>query len=189
MKETARVALVGPDGRRVVFPLVPERLSRTRREGGEQLGFAASLDDRLERGGVETARAASELGALAGEVVEVQWGSRRFTARLSELSISETEFAEDLRPIAATIELALDVVPEERAVAVVVAGERWRAVPDLREAGPNDRVYEARLEDDGSMSLRFGDGRHGARPPRGGQVDVRSRYRVGEGEAGEKARP
>jgi len=47
---------------------------------------------------------------------------------------------------------------------VVVAGEPWRQVESLRESGPNDRHFVATSGDDGSVTVRFGDGIHGARP-------------------------
>lgn len=174
------VALVASDGRRVVFPLAPETLVRRWTPEGleERLEFVAHLDDRLGEGPPATGHTISALAALGGDVTDLFWGSRRFRVDLAELTVTETAFREDLGPIAATIKLALDVIPaEEHAVSVTVAGERWRQVPDLDKAGPNDLSYEVSVDEDGSLAIRFGDGRHGARPP--GEVLVRARYRTG----------
>ena len=50
---------------------------------------------------------------------------------------------------------------------IYVAGEAWREVDDLSQAGPTDRVYEF---DPASGQIRFGDGTHGAVPPAGSQI-------------------
>lgn len=188
MKGHPLVALVGADGRRVAFPLAPETLMRRRAPDAleERLEFTALLDDRLGEGPDSTADTISALVALGDDVAELSWGARRFRVRLAELAVAETTFGEELAPIAATIALALDVLPaREHAVSVVVAGERWRQVSDLRQAGPDDRSYEVSVDEDGSLAVRFGDGRHGARPP-AGEVLVRARYRVrGAGPAGD----
>jgi hypothetical protein len=185
MKDQPPLVLIGADGRPVVFPLLPETLVRSRmgETHRERLEFVAHLDDRLGNGPATTARTISALAALRGDVMELRWGNRRFRVNLAELTVMETAFQEELDPIAATIQLALDVIPaDEPAVSVTVAGERWRQVPDLGSAGPNDQFYELTLEEDGSMHIRFGDGRRGARPP-SGEVLVRARYRVRNGKA------
>jgi hypothetical protein len=165
----------------VIFPLAPETMVRRRTADRleERLEFVAALDDRLGERASSTADTISALATLGGDVIELSWGSRRFRVYLAELTVTETAFGKNLAPIAATIKLAFDVVPvEEDAVSVTVAGERWRQVPDLGKAGPNDLSYEVSVEDEGSLAIRFGDGRHGARPP-AGEVLVRARYRIG----------
>jgi len=57
------------------------------------------------------------------------------------------------------------VVPGSQVV--YVAGTAWTAVPDLSSAGPADRVYQF---DPGTGAIRFGDGAHGAIPPKGAKV-------------------
>jgi hypothetical protein len=178
--------LIAANGRRVVFPMLPETLVRRRTADtfGERLEFVAHLDDRLGNGTAMTAGTISALAAFSGDVSELRWGERRFRVSLAELTVTETAFQEELDPVAATIQLAFDVIPAEgQAVSVTVAGERWRQVPDLDSAGPNDPFYELSVDDDGSLSIRFGDGKHGARPP-AGEVLVRARYKVGVGKAG-----
>lgn len=59
----------------------------------------------------------------------------------------------------------------------------WRLAPTLFDAAPRDRIYIARTEPDGRTVIRFGDGKEGARLPRG--VDnIRATYRKGAGIAG-----
>ena len=59
----------------------------------------------------------------------------------------------------------------------------WRSVAALREAGPLDRVYMLRQEEDGSTIVQFGDGVTGARLP-SGTNNVTARYRKGLGTTG-----
>jgi len=184
MRGRPSLTLVGPDGPRVGLPLVPEALVRTRTANGsgERLEFVAALDDRLGDDETTTAETISALTAL-NDVSELHWGDRRFRGRLAELTVTETAFQKELKPIAATIRIAFEVLPdEEEAVSVTVSGERWRQVGDLGSARPDDPVYATNLGDDGSLRIRFGDGRHGARPP-AGEILVRARYRVGGGPA------
>ncbi len=56
----------------------------------------------------------------------------------------------------------------------------WSAQPTLLESGPNARDFVVETEDDGTATLRFGDGTLGA-PPASGLV---ARYRVGNGSMG-----
>jgi hypothetical protein len=183
VKDRPSVALVAPDGARVVLPLPPESLARSRTALGERLGLVAHLDDRLDDDAPPTADTISALTA-AEDVSELHWGERRFRGRLAELTVTETAFREDLEPIAATIRIAFDVVPDEaQPVSVTVSGQQWRQVSDVGSAGPTDAVYAVRIGDDGSLHVRFGDGKRGARPP-AGEVLVRARYRVGGGQAG-----
>ena len=65
---------------------------------------------------------------------------------------------------------------------VRVAGEQWREVDSLEEAGPDDRVF---MVDRTSATIRFGDGVYGRRPPIGQDVFTAD-YRVGGGAAGNR---
>jgi hypothetical protein len=56
----------------------------------------------------------------------------------------------------------------------------WKAVDSLYGKGPKDMVYTARINNDAEMSVRFGDGVTGARPPKG-RANVVARYRQGLG--------
>ncbi len=66
---------------------------------------------------------------------------------------------------------------------VLVDGVRWRETASLHDAGPNDRVYALRTDDDGTTEVQFGDGRNGARLP-SGRGNVQAVYRVGSGLGG-----
>ena len=69
---------------------------------------------------------------------------------------------------------------------VRVDGVTWPQVARLSDLGPTDRGYIARSADDGTVSVQFGDGTHGRRLP-SGPMNVRARYRVGIGSAGNLA--
>ncbi|CCK31963.1 hypothetical protein BN159_7584 [Streptomyces davaonensis JCM 4913] len=58
----------------------------------------------------------------------------------------------------------------------------WRPRRDLLDSGSRDRHFVGELEDDGRLALRFGDGRHGARPTPGARLTAV--YRLGGGTAG-----
>ncbi|MEJ8810766.1 putative baseplate assembly protein [Variovorax ureilyticus] len=67
-----------------------------------------------------------------------------------------------------------------------VNGVRWSEVHDFYGSTPADRVYIARLNEDGSTSVGFGDGVNGARPATGTENIVAS-YRKGIGAVGNVA--
>ena len=46
-------------------------------------------------------------------------------------------------------------------------GELWHRVRTFDDTGPADRVYVVRMNEDGTTTLIFGDGKHGARLPTG----------------------
>jgi hypothetical protein len=114
MKDQPSLVLAARDGRRVVLPLLPETLtrSRTREASGERLEFVTHLDDRLGDGRTSTADTLAALSAL-GDVSELHWGKRRFRGTLAELTITETAFQNELEPIAATLQITFDVSPGE----------------------------------------------------------------------------
>ncbi|MGH3310062.1 MAG: putative baseplate assembly protein [Streptomyces sp.] len=58
----------------------------------------------------------------------------------------------------------------------------WVARRDLLASGARDRHFVGELDDDGRLTLRFGDGRYGARPEPGATLEVH--YRLGGGTAG-----
>ncbi|MGH8720341.1 MAG: putative baseplate assembly protein [Burkholderiales bacterium] len=67
---------------------------------------------------------------------------------------------------------------------VRVAGVLWDELPSLYGAAPDAPVYTARIADDASMTLTFGDGVQGARLATG-TLNVSARYRSGIGPDGE----
>lgn len=69
---------------------------------------------------------------------------------------------------------------------VRVDGVRWQELGDLYGQKPDARVYTTRLDDDGEMTVLFGDGRTGARLPTGSN-NLLATYRQGLGLAGRLA--
>ncbi len=59
----------------------------------------------------------------------------------------------------------------------------WNEVPNFLAARPRDRVFATRTADDGTVTVLFGDGITGARPP-SGRGNLVARYRSGTGLAG-----
>ena len=92
---------------------------------------------------------------------------QRFTLRKPELTHVSARTANG---VASTLEVRVD-------------GELWTEVPSLFLAGPQDRVYVVRIDDEARATVGFGDGVRGARLP-SGQENVRARYRSGIGPAG-----
>jgi predicted phage baseplate assembly protein len=66
---------------------------------------------------------------------------------------------------------------------VRVDGVQWQEVASLADAGPGDRVYALRHEEDGSARLVLGDGVTGARAASGTE-NITAQHRVGIGAAG-----
>ncbi|MFF4564926.1 putative baseplate assembly protein [Streptomyces sp. NPDC001435] len=82
----------------------------------------------------------------------------------------------------ATGALAQDPRRALPAVRLHDTGALWEPRRDLLGSAPRDRHFVGETEDDGRLALRFGDGRHGARPTPGARLSVR--YRLGGGSAG-----
>ena len=61
-------------------------------------------------------------------------------------------------------------------------GVVWQVVSDLLKAGPSDNRYMLLPGEDDSITIKFGDGVNGRRPPRG--AVVHASYRIGGGQAG-----
>ena len=68
-------------------------------------------------------------------------------------------------------------------LALLVDDQEWRPVRSLSRSGPQDPHFIVLIDRDGSVSIRFGDGVHGKRPPSGVE-NIRLVYRVGAGYAG-----
>ena len=69
--------------------------------------------------------------------------------------------------------------PDLAQLAVMVDGSLWRGAAGLESAAPGDTVYVAEQGSDGSLTLRFGDGQHGRRPPPGARVTITYRESAG----------
>ncbi|MFF8870389.1 putative baseplate assembly protein [Streptomyces massasporeus] len=82
----------------------------------------------------------------------------------------------------ATAALAQDPRRALPAVRLHGTDETWEPRRDLLDSGPRDRHFVGEPEDDGRLALRFGDGRHGARPTPGSRLELR--HRLGGGTAG-----
>ncbi|MFF9479733.1 putative baseplate assembly protein [Streptomyces sp. NPDC014733] len=144
------------------------------------------LDGKLRRLAVLVARARAGTvldGRTAWEIAHT-WGA---------------EYAAGLRPdepvlhgpAAAVVQDPREALPavrlrEERADGAEEDGGaacvEWLPRRDLLGSGPRDRHLVGELRDDGRLALRFGDGRHGARPVPGSRLVAH--YRLGGGTAG-----
>jgi hypothetical protein len=60
---------------------------------------------------------------------------------------------------------------------------QWHEVGNFLASGPSDRVFTTVMNENGTVTVQFGDGVNGARTP-SGQVNIRAVYRVGIGLAG-----
>jgi hypothetical protein len=60
---------------------------------------------------------------------------------------------------------------------------QWHEVGNFLASGPSDRVFTTVMNEDGTVTVQFGDGINGARTPTG-QTNIRAVYRVGIGLAG-----
>jgi hypothetical protein len=53
-------------------------------------------------------------------------------------------------------------------ITLEVNGELWHPVSRLHDSASDDKHYVVRINEDGMAVILFGDGKHGARPPTGG---------------------
>jgi hypothetical protein len=67
-------------------------------------------------------------------------------------------------------------------IVVKVDGQRWRRVLSLSGSKSDDRHYVVETKPDGSATVQFGDGVHGASAGKASRVEVE--YRTGGGAAG-----
>jgi hypothetical protein len=56
---------------------------------------------------------------------------------------------------------------QEKQVLLEIDGQVWKRVADFNQSGPGDWHYVVVSNQDGSASIRFGDGQHGKRLPAG----------------------
>ncbi|MDD2465764.1 MAG: baseplate J/gp47 family protein, partial [Desulfobulbus sp.] len=69
------------------------------------------------------------------------------------------------------------------AMEIVIGGETWTQVDNLKDSVASDAHYQVRLNEDGYAVVEFGDGRHGRRLS-SGTNNIRVRLRQGVGMAG-----
>jgi hypothetical protein len=140
--------------------------------GQTALTFANQLSRIYDRATVTLN--ANVVGATHGETVQEILGSadasqpnQNFTLKQSPLTYLSTPSRQGA---ASTLQ-------------VWVNDLRWHEQPSLLGAAWRDRVFTTRRQDNGAVTVRFGDGTHGARPPTG-QTNVRALYRKGLGLSG-----
>jgi hypothetical protein len=97
--------------------------------------------------------------------------NQRFTLRRSPLSF--TPDATQARGVAANLE-------------VFVGDKRWTEVATLADSAATDEHYALEIDDEQAATISFGDGVHGAAPA-SGRNNIRARYRIGLGAAGNVA--
>ncbi|MFE0512687.1 putative baseplate assembly protein [Streptomyces sp. NPDC058964] len=133
------------------------------------------LDAKLRRVEILTARARAGTVLDAGIAWEIahSWGPAYATGLHPDEPV--------LRGSAAAA-LAQDPRLALPAVRLHGPDEVWEPRRDLLAGAPRDRHFVGETEDDGRLALRFGDGRHGARPAPGARLSAR--YRLGGGSAG-----
>jgi len=93
---------------------------------------------------------------------------QRFTLRQGPLTYVSADTSD---AIASTLRVYVDEL-------------EWKEVPTFQDQGPRDHVFVTRIEDDGTTTVQFGDGRQGARLPTG-ENNVLATYRKGIGHQGQ----
>ena len=141
------------------------------------------LDAKLRRVEVLTARARAGTvldGHIAWEIAH-SWGPAYATGLHPDETVlrgSATDaLAQDPRHALPAVRVDEGGDSDQGAVDAV-----WEPRRDLLDSGPRDRHFVGELEDDGRLALRFGDGRHGAKPTPGSRLALH--YRLGGGTAG-----
>ena len=66
---------------------------------------------------------------------------------------------------------------------LVVNGEKWSRVENIKSCGPEDKVYIVEEDENDIVTVRFGDGKCGKRLPAGTE-NVRATYNCGIGAEG-----
>ena len=157
------------DGRLIVLPPAPVREPRSFVHLSLDLDSAVVLD----------AASATLLGNVApashGETVHNE------VVGDGDASVAFQRFALKKKPL--TYVTAAEPGGLASSLTLLVNGIRWREVPTLYGASARDPVYIARIADDATTTLQFGDGVTGARLPTGRQ-NIVATYRQGLGLAG-----
>ena len=135
-----------------------------------RLDLVADLAGIYDRASVRIA--ANVVAASHGETRAEVLGSGDATVTFPRFTLAQAPLTYRVGPSGSfsTLEVRVDQV-------------RWDEVTSLALAGPRDRVYITRADDEGRVSVLFGDGIHGARLPTGHE-NVAATYRVGTGLAG-----
>ncbi len=143
-------------------------------DSGAPRGLIVDLLDGPPKGTLAQARASANLARIRhGTTASAALGS-------GDAARAGQRFTLPDAPIAYDVDDAGALVPT---LDLRVDGVHWDEVPSLYGQGPA-QAFATRLEVDGGITARFGDGVQGARIPTG-RNNVASRYRVGGGTAGE----
>jgi hypothetical protein len=127
-----------------------------------------------------------DLAVLLGNVAQAGHGETVSDEVLGDGDSSQTFQAFDLQRKPLTYTPGAGTGGRDSSLKVLVNGVLWSEVASLFGRGPTDQVYTARLADDGTVTVRFGDGRTGVRLP-SGRGNVVADYRHGSGLQGRVA--
>jgi len=109
--------------------------------------------------------------ATHGETTQEVLGSGDAATPFQRFTLKQKPLTYAFPPGASQVESSLEIRVDD---------VRWREAATFFDCGPDDRVYIVRRADDGTTSVQFGDGRHGARLPTG-RENVKATYRKGIG--------
>lgn len=143
------------------------------RDGRWRIALVAPLSARYER--AATVVHANVALATHGETVSEVLGSGSALASFQRFALAH----EPMTRIRSTAEAG----GVANALEVRVNDVGWHEAPTLYGRSPGDRSYAVREDEAGRTVVVFGDGRSGSRLPTGSH-NVRARYRVGLGAAG-----
>jgi hypothetical protein len=113
--------------------------------------------------------------ATHGETVQQLLGSGRASEPFQRYTLAHEPLT--------YLQSSSDPSGADSALEVRVNDVLWDEVPTLFGAGPRDRAYALRDDEDGKPYVQFGDGERGARLPSGSN-NVRAKYRKGIGAGG-----
>ena len=137
-----------------------------------QLALAGDLAHVYERGTVVIH--GNVALATHGETVQQLLGSGRAASPFQRFTLAHDPL---------TYLQSTDPSGAKAALEVRVNDVRWDEDATLFDAGPSDRAYVVRTDEEGKTYVQFGDGERGARLPSGSN-NVRATYRKGLGAAG-----
>ena len=121
---------------------------------------------------------------ILGNVIQAGHGERKSAKILGsgDASKSNQEFTLEVEGVAFTPD-ATKSAGVAAAIEVEVAGRIWEQVSTLNDSASGDHHYAIRMTEAGHVKIIFGDGNNGRRLP-SGKNNIRARYRVGSGTAG-----
>jgi hypothetical protein len=120
----------------------------------------------------------SSLKIYGNTVAATHGESRKEPLGSGDSSLSHQEFR--LRQFPLTYVPAITDTGTQSSLEIRVDGIAWKEIPSLYTAGPHDRVFSVKNNDDGTAMVCFGDGIRGERLPTG-RDNVNALYRIGIG--------